>query len=258
MLKNSSAHLVAQGADRFAAGDFAGGVESRLDAVASNLVGDFKNRRIHLEERHRALFFANFGGEFTLGSNDRLHRFASKIECGSELRFSELISSTFDHDNLFTISNINEIEIAIEALGLSRVDNKRPADTTDTDGTDRACEWNVGNTKRGRSSINREHIGIVLTIGTQEKSDDLGIIEITFWKKRTQWTIGHTCREDFLLRGATLTFEVSTGQFTNGSGFFFVFDSKREEILSLFDCGSGNGRDDDNGVTRADSDCTVC
>ena len=165
LLKNSGTHLVAQGADRFAASDFAGSVQSRLDAVAGDLVGDFQNRRVNLEERHRALFFANFGSELTLRSNDRLHGFTSKIKRGSELRFSEFVSSALDHDDFFTIADIHKVKIAIEALGVSRVNDKGSTDTSDTDCTDRSREWDVGNTQCGRSPVDREHVGIVLTIG---------------------------------------------------------------------------------------------
>ena len=129
------------------------------------MVGDFQNRRIYLEERHGALFFADFGGEFTLRSNDRLHGFTSEIQSCSELRFGELVGSALDHDDFFTIADIHKIEIAIEALGVSRVDDKGSTDASDTNGTNWSCEWDVGNTKCGRSSVNREHIGIVLTIG---------------------------------------------------------------------------------------------
>ena len=58
-LEHRRLHFLSQSVDRFAARDFAFGVERAFDAIAGHLVGDLEDLLIHVEQRHFAFRFAD-------------------------------------------------------------------------------------------------------------------------------------------------------------------------------------------------------
>ena len=217
------------------------------------MVGDFGDRVGNREEWHAAFGFADCCGEVALGLNDDAHGVAGEVEGFVELRFGKFRGGTFDHDDLLTIADIDEVEVAVLAVGMGRVDDELAIDAADANSADRACERNVRNAKRGGGTVDREHVRVILTIRTQEERDDLSVVEVTLGEERTQRTVGHAGGEDFLLGGTAFALEVTAGEFADCSGLFLVFDGEREEILAFLDGGSRDGCDDHDRVAGADS-----
>ena len=244
--------FLAECADGLAACDFSGCVDGGFDAVASDLVGDIGNRVGNREERHIALGFANCCGEVALGLDDDTHSVAGKVEGFIKFRFGKFRCGAFDHDDLLAVANIDEVEVAVFALGVGGINDELAIDATDTNGSDRACERNVRNAKRGGGAVDRKHVWVVLSIRTQEERDDLGVVEVALREERTQRTIGHAGSEDFLLGGTTFALEVSAGEFADCCGLFLVFDGERKEILTFLDCCGRDGCDDHDGIAAAD------
>jgi hypothetical protein len=65
----------------------------------------------------------------------------------------QLISRAFDHDDVILSADVNQIEIALHALTVSRIGHEHAVDASDAHGTDWFLEWNIGNAERGRSAI---------------------------------------------------------------------------------------------------------
>ena len=243
--------FLAECADGFRAVHFAAGVERGLDAVAGDRVGDFRNGGVHLEEGHRAFRLADGGGEIALGGDEELYGLAGEIETGVEVGLGEFLGRAFDHDDFFSIADIDEVEVAVGAFVMRGVDDELAVDAADAHGADGSGERNVGNAERGRGTVDRKDVRVVLAIGAQEERNDLRVVEIALRKERAQGTIGHARGEDFLFGGTALALEISAGEFANGGCFFFVFDGEREEVLAFFDGGGRDGGDDDDGVAAA-------
>jgi len=91
-----------------------------------------------------------------------------------------------------------------------------------------------------------------LAIGAEKDGDDLGIVEVAFGEEGTERTIDHSASENLFFGGAAFSAEVATGDATHGSGFFFVLDGEREEVLAVFNFGSRDCGDDDNGFAHSD------
>ena len=91
-----------------------------------------------------------------------------ELERLDELLFRQFVRRAFDHDDVVLGADVNQIEIALLALGVRRVGDELAVHATDAHGADRAGERNVGNAERGGGAVDRENIGIVFAIGAEQ------------------------------------------------------------------------------------------
>ena len=183
--------------------------------------------------------------------------FLGEMQGLDEFLFGEFVGLAFDHDDVGLVADVDQVEIAVCALVVGRVDDELAIDAADAHGADRAGERDVGKAEGGGGAVHREDVGVVFTIGAEQDGDDLGVVEIAFREERPQRAVGHAAGEDFLFGGAAFAFEVTTGENAGGGGFFLVFHGEREPGLAGFHLGGGDGGDEDDGVTAADGDGTV-
>ena len=256
-LEDLRAYFLAQGSDGLATGNLAGGVEGRLDAVARNLVGDFKHRLVDVEERELALGLAGLGDELVLSGDQRTGLLAGKIKGLLEVLLGKLIGGTLDHDHLLAVSDVYEIEITLFALGVGGVHDELAVDAADTDCRDRLLERNVRDTEGSGGAINGEDVGIDLSIRGEQDADDLRVVEVVLGEERSQGAIGHACGKDLLLARTALALEVSSGELSDSGGFLLVVNGEGEEVLPLLDGGGGDGGNEDDGLARGDDDGAV-
>ena len=131
-------HFVAQTVDRFAARDFAFGVERGFDPIAGDAVGDFENLRLHFQQRHLAFRLADLRREFLLDANHFARVPMGELERLDEFVFRQFVRRAFDHDDVVLGADVNQIEIALLALDVSRVGDELSVHTADAHGADRA------------------------------------------------------------------------------------------------------------------------
>ncbi len=237
--------------------DLAGAVDGAFDAVSGDFVGELKELLGNDEEGGVALGLAGFGGEILLEVDDDLDLFLGEGECLFEFSLGEDEGAAFDHEDVGFGSDVDEVEVALEHLGVRRVGDELAVDAGDADGTDGAGKGDVGDHEGGGGAVDAEDVGIVFTIGREEGGDDLGVVEVALGEERPQGAVGHATGEDFLFGGAAFTFEVATGEFADGGGALAVFNSQGEEILAFLDGGGGDGGDDDDGFAVANGDGSV-
>ena len=174
-----------------------------------------------------------------------------------ELSLRQLVGGTFDHDDVGLVADVNEVEVAVETLGLRWVDDELTIDAADAHGTDGAREGNVGDAERGGGAVHGADIRIVLAVGAEEDGDDLGVVVVAFREERAQRAVRHAAGENFLFRGAAFALEVTTGEAACGGGFFLVLDGEGEEVLAVLHFRGGDGGDEDDGVTETHGDGAV-
>ena len=167
--QNGRLHVLAQRRDRFGAGHFAIRVKRAFDPVAGNFIGDLEQLRLHLQQRHLSFWFANLRGEFLLNSNHLARVLMRELERLHEVRFRNFVGRAFDHDDVVFQSHVNQIEIALLALGVSRVCDELAVHAANAHRADRPGKRNVRNAKRGRRAVDRENIRIVLAIRAQQR-----------------------------------------------------------------------------------------
>ena len=247
-----------QGADCFGPGDFARRVvEGGLDAVAGHGVGDLKHAVVHRKRRIFALRLGRFGRQVTLHGDELADRFLREIEGGFEVGLGQFVAGAFDHDDFVLFADVNEVEVALFALGVGRVDDEFAVDAADADGADRAVKRDVRDGQRGGGAVDAEHVGVVLAVGAEHDGDDLRLEEVVLREKRAERTVGHPRGEDFLFARATFALEVAAGELAGRGRLFFVVDGQREEVLAFAQLGHGDGGDEDDGVAGAHGDGAV-
>ena len=257
LLEDFGLHLLLEGTDGLASGNLAGGVEGGLDAVASNLISDLEHSLVNVEEGEFALWLTSLGNELVLSGDQRTGLLAGKIKGLLEVLLGKLVGGTLDHDHLLAVSDVNEIEITLLALGVGGIGKELTVDATDADRGDRLLKRNVRDAEGGRGSVNGEDVGINFAIRGEEDADDLRIVEVVLREEGAERTVGHACGQNLLLAGTALALEVSARELAYGGGFLLVVDGEREEILPLLDGGGGNGGDENDGLARGDDDGAV-
>ena len=249
--------LVLEFADGLGAGGFARGVDGGLDAGAGDVVGDFEEFGASVEEFEFADRFTAFGAEFLLGGDEGLDGGVAEVEGLDEFLVRDFEGVAFDHDDLVFRADVDEIDIAVEALGVSWVGDELAVDATDADGAEGFGHREVREEDGGGSAVHGEDVGVVFSVSGEEERDDLGVVEVAFGEERAQRAVRHPAGEDFFFGGAAFAFEVAAWEAACGGGFFFVFDAEREEVLTVLEVGGGDSGDDDHGVAEADGDSAV-
>ena len=91
-----------------------------------------------------------------------------ELERLDELFFRQLVGRAFDHDDVVLSPDVNQIEIALLALGVRWVGDELAIHTTDAYGADRAGKWDVRNCEGGGGAVDCENIRIVFAIGAEK------------------------------------------------------------------------------------------
>ncbi len=197
--------------------------------------------------QHFALGLVDLRGEFLLRDAE-FHGFdVPEFEGLNEVGLGDFVARAFDHDHFFFRADIDEIQIALSALCVRGVRDELSADATDAHGADGARERDVGNHECGARAVDREHVGVVLTVRAHERADDLRVVEVALREERAQRAIRHARGEDFLLGGTAFALEVAAGEPADCRRLFAVFDAQREPVLALFDLRRGDRGDEDDG-----------
>src|ERR1041385_1737616 len=171
-----------------------------------------------------------------------------KFERPDKILFGNLVRGSFNHDHVVLCADVNEVEVALFSLSVSRICDELAIHSTDANSANRPRKWNVGNSKGSRRAIDREDIRIVFAISTKENRNDLCIVKVTCRKKRPQWPVCHSGSERFLFRRTAFPFEVSTRELPYRRCFFAVIDGEREPILPFFDLRGGHRAGENDGL----------
>ena len=249
--------LVLESFDGFVAIDFRRLINGGFDPRSRNAVGDLEEFVFHEKKGGLAFLFSVGRSQLFLDLDDRLNGLLGEFEGGLEFSFGEFFGTTFDHERFVFRANVYEVEIALGILVMGGIRDKFSRNACDANGGDGSSPRDVGDHEGGGGSVEGKNIGIVLAIGAKKDGDDLSVVKIAFGKEGTKGAIDHPAGEDLFFGRATFPAEVASGYATNGSGFFFVFDGEREEVLAVFDLSGGDSSDDDNRFAHGDEGSAV-
>ena len=224
-------------------------------------------------ERLRLDFLADgrihvLGGDVRLRLSDgRGHRLdrvddvsngrVARLESAEHDVLAHLPGSRFDHYDRGAAAGDDEIEVALLAFRIRRVDHERPVEQADTDRGDGVCDGNGRYGEGGRRAGQGEHVGIVFGIGGQEQRDNLCLPRPSVGKQRPKGPVDEPARQNLLLGRFAFPLEETAGDPAGGVGVLPVVDRERQEVDALARGRSGAGRDDDEGVAVAHGDGAV-
>ena len=234
-----------------------GGEEGRHEAVAhqglgfvGDLLGDFQAFDL-------ALGLAHAGDQVLLELNQGLNRILRELQRLHKVRFGDFLGRSFIHDQVLLIADIDEIQIALVAFGMGRIDHELAVDAPEADGSEGAVPRDIADHQGRRGTDDAEYIGIVLAVGAQDDALDLYFIEPPLGEEGANRPVGQAAGEDFLLRGATFTLKITSGKPARRSGLFPVIHGQREKFLVLFSVNGSDGRHDNDGFAELNSDGAI-
>ena len=195
--------------------------------------------------------------EFLLRGDDGLAAVVAELERGHEVGFGDFIGGAFIHHDVLVVADIDDVEIALSLLGVSRVGDELAVHTAHAHCAQRAGPRDVADGQCGGCADDAEDVGIVFTIRTEEDGLNLHFIIPALRKERTDGAVGEAAGENFFFRRTAFAFEVAAGELARRRGFLAVIDGEREEILAFLGFGGGDSRDDDDGFAELDGDGTV-
>jgi len=180
-----------------------------------------------------------------------------EFEGFDEALFGQLVGAAFDHQHVFFVADVDQVQAGLEHLFDGRVGDELAVDLGDTDGGDRAGPRDVGDGEGGAGAVDHRDVGFVLQVGRKELADDLDFIEEALGEERAAGAVAESGGEDFLFGGAAFALEVATRETAGGGVFLTVIDGEGEEILTGLHGGSDGGGDHDVGLADGDDDGAV-
>ena len=90
--------------------------------------------------------------------------FVAALHGREEILFRDFSGAAFHHEEAFARTGIDEIQVALLALFLRRVDHECAVDAAHAYATDRTHEGHFGDVERGRGGVDCEGVGFVNTI----------------------------------------------------------------------------------------------
>src|SRR5205085_8514782 len=127
-------------------------------------------------------------------------------------------------------SGDDEVQARLAHLVVGRVNQVASVHEPDANARDGVREGYVREVEGERRARYRQHVGVVLVVGRDDRGDDLRLVAIAFGEERAAGTVYHTRGQDFLLAGASLAPEVVAGYASGRVVVLAVLDREREEI----------------------------
>src|SRR5574344_2472019 len=165
--------------------------------------------------------------------DDLLDFLVGALERGDEILVGDLGGRALHHEELAADAGVEEVEIRLRLLLVSRIDDPLAVDAADADAADRAHERNFADVKRSRSRVHREEVGFTRAIALDERGVDLDVVVVALGEERTDRTVAHARRENLLARRTGLALEESARELARGVELLAILALQREEIDSF-------------------------
>ncbi len=121
--------------------------------------------------------------EVFLGFYNPVNRLLGQRNPFDNFVFFDFCGPRFHHDNSFFSSHDHHIERALLELFHGGINNKCVVHITHFYGSNWSGERNVRKIKSGGSADDSQRVRFILQVSREEKSDDLGVEEISIGKK---------------------------------------------------------------------------
>ncbi len=199
----------------------------------------------------RRLDDAELGGDLVLDCDQAADLGVGKVEGVENDRLGQPVRSALDHDHRVPGAGDHQIELAALALVVGREEHELTVDPADPDPGDRGGEGNVaGHHQRGRGAGEREHVGVVLTVGGQHEADDLSVAVVPVRKQGPQRPVDQSAGQDLAFGRPALPLEEPARDAAAGVGVLSVVDGQRQEVAPFAGLRLGAGGDEDDGVAE--------
>ena len=224
---------VHHGLDGVAALELRGRVERRGEVVpdrAFDLLLEL--RRVGLGRLPVGLLEVHLAEEVLLCANDLLQFLVTREDAVEDHALVELVGAGLDHRHRVLGADNDQVEVGDVALGAGRIEHDLVVDQSDADGAPPGGRTGCRRARAQSMLRDREDVGIVLLVGREDETDDLGFVEVPRREERPQRPIGQAAGDDLLLGGASLALEEAARDATRRRGVLAVVDGEGAESLA--------------------------
>ena len=192
------------------------------------------------------LGLAELGAELLLDRDDLRDALLAELERGEEVRLRDLLGAALHHEEAVRGAGVEQVEVALAALGLRGVEDELAVHAADAHGADRAHERDLGDVERGRGGDHGEEVRLVDAVGAQQRVVHLHVVVVAVGEERADRAVREAGGEDLLLGGARLALEEAAGEAAAGVELLAVLALQREVVDALAGrLGAGDGGEDD-------------
>jgi hypothetical protein len=144
--------------------------------------------------------------------------------------FGELAGFRLDHQHAVTGPGNDEVEIGRGHFVGRRIEPVFAIYIGDTTSGDRSKKWHAGKSQGRRRADHCRHVGIVLEVVAQHRTDDLGLVAVPLDEQRSNGTVDQPRGQHLLLRRASLALEEAAWDLAGGETFLLIVHGERKEI----------------------------
>ena len=196
-------------------------------------------------------------GEYPFGLAGQRHQFAdaggdllaaivAEFDGAEHFLLRDFARAGFHHDDAVFGAGNHDVQPGLTALGVGGVGDINAIPHTNPDAAQHVFEREIGNGQRGCGADDRQGVRVLLGIGREDHSNDLGFVQEPFGEQRTDRPVDQTAGENFFFGETALAFDKAAGNLAGGVGVFAIVDGKRKESGSRFGLiGHASGDEDD-------------
>jgi hypothetical protein len=173
-----------------------------------------------------------FFNEFVDGVDCLLHFGVTENDSAEHDFFGQLFGFGLNHQHCRVGTSNDEVKLSILELAHRRAQHVLTIDVGNTGCTDRAVEWDAGDSQRCGGTEQSRNIGVDFRVQRHYRSNNLDFVIEAFREKRTKRTIDQAAGQRFLFGRTPFALEESTRDTASSVNFFLVINSQREEILA--------------------------
>ena len=185
------------------------------------------------------------------GRADFLDLGVGKIDGIDDRLFLNLTRARLDHHDSVRGAHHHNVQQAVSHLTVSWIHDKAAVDQTYAYGAYRPLKGNVRDCQGTGCSIDGNHIGIVLSIGGQDKGNNLGLTTKSFGEQRPDRPVNNAASQDLALAGTAFALDEAAGNPPASVGIFAIIDSEREEVNAFPRVGVRNSGGKNDVITHA-------
>ena len=214
-------------------------------------------RVVDLLFRRLSLRLAGFLREVVDRRDDALDGGVAGFERLHDVFFAHFLGAGFHHHQAIIAARNHEIEAALPALLVGRIDDELAVDLSDADTGNRLLERNARDGQRGGGAGERQHVRVVVRVGREHQGDNLRLVLPAGGEERPNRPIDHAARQHFLFRRLAFALEEPAGDATRCVGVFLVIDRQRKKVDAFARVRRRAGRHEHDRVAHADQDRSV-
>ena len=209
-------------------------------------------RRVRLGSLPEGLLEPAAALEGDLGADDLPDGLVAEEDRVDQGLLGDLAGAAFDHDDGVVRAAHDQVEVRLVALGVGGVEDELAVETPDADRADGRVERD-GRAGQGHGGpVDREDVGVVLAVGGEDESDDLGLVVEALRKQRPHGPVDQSRGQDLFLRRPSFTLEPAAGDPARGVGRLPVVDGQGKELGVLLRLLVEDGRGEHDRVAEAD------